>query len=178
MTSHVRSALWTLATDAFSGHFIFGSLLSLRNPDLWLSKRIKEVPCHFLYFLAHFLLVETYEWKKYTRSRNRKKNRKNLKMNKFRVGCPREKKLYDLSKRCIIKSIDTERVKDNFWNSYAFNFYGVSSQTQTIIMVQKPLQTNLLHWISEWTKLVAINFKDCTDLLLWEKDCSNDLKMS
>ena len=81
----------------------------------------------------------------------------------------RKKKLYDLSKRCIIKSIDTERVKDNFWNSYAFNFSGVSSQTQTIIMVQKPLQTNLLHWISEWTKLVAINFKDCTDLLLWEK---------
>ena len=107
--------------------------------------------------------------KKYTRSQNRKKNRKSLKMNKFRVGCPREKKLYDLSKRCIIKSINTERVKDNFWNSYAVNFYGVSSQTQTIIMVQKPLKTKLLHWISEWTKLVAINFKDCTDLLLWEK---------
>ena len=90
----------------------------------------------------------------------------------------RKKKLYDLSKRCIIKSIDTEKVKDNFWNSYALNFYGVSSQTQTIIMVQKPLQTNLLHWISEWTKLLAnINFKDCT---YWpvRKNCSNDLKMS
>ena len=44
-----------------------------------------------------------------------------------------QKKLYDLSKRCIIKSIDTEEVKNNvskFLCIETFNFYGVRSQTQ------------------------------------------------
>ena len=44
-----------------------------------------------------------------------------------------QKKLYDLSKRCIIKLIDTEEVKNNvskFLCIETFNFYGVRSQTQ------------------------------------------------